>query len=308
MSKRYQPSSVKSVTFSTILMPGSTKRNEEIIAVGKPPNGKKSRGKQKEKIINPSFIDASNNCVDEFWENILHDMAYNKCPSLFSIRDNKLIYRSRNKIESITLTELTNPDDLADQVIKFLKTYGRIKSQMDLDIEEQQMRDILAKQESKVVNPLANESSRNFHVHSYATTVVNRYGLNENQWNQLVSKINMTYFVGLIDKSDFIFDQGQLIHVNGIIWNNSTNQFDIDPSRFHSHSKSQPHLKPLSFHVKEENNRGFNFDRNWQNISEVLTDYANKQNSNEFSSTNEFNSTNKFNSTNELSPVLIKII
>lgn len=281
MSKRYQPTSVKSVTFSTILIAGSNKVADDVVLVGKAPRSKKGKSKQPDKIQHPEFIEASKDYCDEFWESILIEMAYNKCPSFFAIKDNKLIYRYRNKIESMDITEFTTPIELSDKVIHFLKVHGRLKSHLDLENEEQQMREILAVQENKIINPLSNDSSRTFHIHSYVNMISNRYGLNKDQWNQLVCKINMTYFVGLIDKSDFIFNDGQLIHVNGIIWNNTINQFDIDPIRFHSHSKTNQSIKPLTCDTKNDNNKGFNFDRNWQNIAEVLSSYSNKQINNE---------------------------
>lgn len=243
--------------------------------------GAKEKSKKKtkhviQKLHYPLFLEAAKTISDIYWVNILTDMAYNKCCDCFSLRYDKLIYRQRTKIEILMLAH--DPGKLAVDIITFIKKYGLILSPDD---KEERRKALMAKiqdSDKKRNHPLNSDKSRLFHISNYIKDLCLKYNLSLYQSEQLKSLINLSYFTGILTKSDFKFNGNNLISIDGIIYNNKTNNFCIHPdylARINVKSKSLPVMEDLK--DCDENNyfgHGINLDDCLIDLSDRVNRYV----------------------------------
>jgi hypothetical protein len=85
--------------------------------------------KIKRVVIFPLFLRTSELCKDEFWKQLLEDMAYGKHPKNIFVSNNSIIV---GKNKATISYEGMNENDVIDKIIPFLQTYTSIYSCSDM--------------------------------------------------------------------------------------------------------------------------------------------------------------------------------
>lgn len=87
--------------------------------------------KLKRNLIFPFFLKCTEYCKDEFWKQVLEDMAYGKPPKNILVYDKNLVLNIGKKKESFSFENL-NEKEFIEQVIPFLQNHISLYSSSDV--------------------------------------------------------------------------------------------------------------------------------------------------------------------------------
>lgn len=179
---------------------------------------KKTKGKQRIKksdiIHYPEFEMASQNTTDEYWKGILLSCAKKKLPRGFSY-DRPNLYHQANNVYIVL------PDDinaLTMTAIYFFQENGKLYSEADQErrkrIDEEAILVDLANKGQKWSTVAKSKNRRAMHIRDYVENIYSH--LTQEVRNELFTQINVGFETGFINKDHISFEDGQVVHVDGL--------------------------------------------------------------------------------------------
>lgn len=167
----------------------------------------------KKNIQFPIFIEAAKLCDDDYWKQIISDMAYGKLPksTFLSLYDNVyssykqpiLIYKGNGSNIRITIKS-TEPLQLKEEIIKILKTYGNLSSEMDNKNKLMSLYNALNldKKKKKTKNDYISIKLNNYINNTFDSNVLRK---------KYLDMIIFLNFMGYIKPEDYVYDTNEEI-------------------------------------------------------------------------------------------------
>ena len=189
----------------------------------------RGRGKIKksETITYPEFEQCSQYVDDQYWKDILHQCARKKFPRGFTYQEGYLKHRTSNI--SILL-----PDDLmarTQTAIYFFQENGKMYSRRDQALRQSQIENIIIQQLTDAAldwrKVATSKNRRASHIKDY---VDRNYGqLPLKIRNELITQIGAGFESKYITKEHVQFENGQILHIDGITANENEVSFTRAP-------------------------------------------------------------------------------
>lgn len=219
VSNKYSAASVKTISLRT--------NKDDIIST--------KVVKTKIKIKYQKIADAANLCDDPTWKQIILDMACGKCPTKFSIRENKhtqyldlqLIFKG--KIKNITIKlPLYDLVLLKDCIINFVKEHSIIESAIDKQHNEEKIQQVIA-EVAQANNVKYAKQNKPYKI----STFVHNLNITKEDKIKLFNLIQTGIHLKYLNNDDFQCDEaGNIISMKGILYDQITGRFVIDQQRF----------------------------------------------------------------------------
>ena len=177
----------------------------------------KTRGKVKktETIHHPTFEAASKSMHDdEYWGEILHNCARKKFPRGFTFADGILKHRTNN----ISIMLPDDPYHLAQTAICFFQENGKLYSKKDIEIRKRRDEDSILLQLVNASNSWTCISRSKNRRSTYVRDYVERKYANYSQTirDEIYTQINVGFETKYITKDHVIFENGQVIFIEGV--------------------------------------------------------------------------------------------
>lgn len=247
-----------------ILIMSEDSNGEPPTPISLTPKTKSVKPKKKGKIIYPIFLEACEFVDDEYWYEVLQNIAYGKFLTSFTIRDNKFYYRVQNEYFNIG----TNPEELADTTINFIRTKANVNSLRDQIKQKESNMVFLSNLESKTINPLTNKNNRQDLFYAYAYDIIDRMNLDRNLVHQLVGILNLAYFSNILSKNDIEIIDNKITNIKHLCWNPDKNMFFINPEQINKclNKKTKNNYNIIPQVSNSNNNRGVNINQCWEEV------------------------------------------
>jgi hypothetical protein len=176
----------------------------------------KARGKVKkvEIIHYPQFELASQMMDDQYWRVILHNCAKKKFPRGFTFSDGVLKHRTNN----ISIVLPDDPNYLAQTAIYFFQENGKLYSKRDQEIRKKRDEDLILSQLANASNSWTCISRSKNRRATYIRDYVERKfsSLPQKIRDEIYTQINVSFEIKYITKDHVIFENGQLLFIDGI--------------------------------------------------------------------------------------------
>lgn len=188
-----------------------------------------------EDLIYPSLLEGTDLVEDSEWADILYDSAYGKLPPGFVVRNDGISYSFGGKKQS--LLPSMDPKEAADETIKFFRTAGGIKTNMDVEFEQKVLIDARNKQDEEYRSLSwikLKGGAKNKAVSCFADKLVERMKLPRHEQSNLETIINVGLNSGAIRDHDIIFAQGEITEIKSL---------SFDGQRFNLTSEAKSRTK-----------------------------------------------------------------
>lgn len=219
-----------------------------VAALNAPESTSKSRGRTKksELISHPEFEEAAQYTDDQFWADILRRCARKKFPRGFSYAAGQLKYRP----SEIAIVLPDDPQARALTMIYFFQENGKLYSKRDQEQRRAQ------EEEADIARVTTNSSSwkcitysknrRATHVSDY---VERKYQhLPRSIRDELYTQIEVGFDTKFITKDHVQFENGLILHIDGLDANDNAVFFTRPIQERHLSSSSHPELPKDEVH------------------------------------------------------------
>jgi len=206
------------------------KNNESHIEKKSTKNVNKVRNAAKNKrvIEYQIFEEIMKNQVDPYWISFFDDCATGKLPRGFKLVNNILYFRFKSK----TLEVLVPEEPLEAEVIikKFIFEYAGIISPKDLNEKREA-------EENKIIssygnelnwNNIKNEREQSILISSFVEKISESFNLTKESSQNLTQIIKLSIFSGYLTSDNIIFENGNIIEIIGLEYNENDNKFLIN--------------------------------------------------------------------------------
>nr|QBK93792.1 MAG: uncharacterized protein LCPAC406_01060 [Pithovirus LCPAC406] len=189
----------------------------------------KSKKKKKKVIIHPLFQECETIVEDPFWKEMFIKMSMNKLPKGFRITDNKLVCHDRTKSQYIPL--IGSISEIAAKCMQFLREKANILSQIDKsEIRDSYLSIHKEVNKSRSWNQIRlKPGEKRAAIIQFASEKASEHNLSNNQFDDLLTLINLNLYLGRLDNDDIDYQEGCIIKIKGIIIEN--NKFILDERR-----------------------------------------------------------------------------
>jgi hypothetical protein len=184
-------------------------------------------------ILHPLFAQLASVVEDPFWQEVFTNASYNVFPRKFKFVTGVMSYQiARTKVESLEIPTEIEPTEIVGIVQNFMKTNGGIMSELDtLEITEKISR-VASEQvipESDSWAAIKSNNQRSVLITKFVNdTMGPKYALNSEQRRGLEATINLGISAGLIGTHNIVVVSGQIVTINGLLYNSKTRRFYLD--------------------------------------------------------------------------------
>ena len=183
------------------------------------------KGKKAPPIKYPQFLRMAKSLEDDYWRQIFEQMAVNKCPRGFTLRDGALNHRRGQKINNIPI----DGESVSD-IIDFYKNMAGLRSKMDLEREQAEIEEQLANMGSLEDCTWASikkkKKVRDLLLSSFYRDLSKTMNLNSAEKNHLISLVNLGIMKGYLN--DIVMDHGRIVEIGGLRFDSGSRSFSLD--------------------------------------------------------------------------------
>jgi len=199
--------------------------NEPIVQA--PQRSRKTRGTKE--IVNKIFADCAAVTQDPFWVDKFNNAAMGKLPNKFNFHDGILTYKKGAKHNSIEVPN--NPYEASHACMEFFRSNGGIFSPIDEQhsLELQYMRAHAVLNQQQLTWADANKKVQECLLSYYVTDMKNIMGLTNTELEQLRQTIRLGIANKYFGKHNIRVENNRIHSIAGLLWNNDTRTFYINP-------------------------------------------------------------------------------
>lgn len=216
--------------------------NEPVVQA--PQRTRKARGVKE--VVHKIFADCATVIQDPFWIDKFNNAAIGKFPHKFSFHDGVLMYRKGAKCHTIDISN--NPYEAAHACMEFFRANGGIFSPMDeqnsLELQYSRAHAVLTQQQLSWGD--ANKKVQECMLSHYVVTMKNIMELSDSEVEQLRQTIKLGIANKYFGRHNIQVDNNRIHSIGGLLWNNETRMFYINPemkpnsTRSYSRKKDGP--------------------------------------------------------------------
>lgn len=194
---------------------GQSWMSSPIVAATK---SKAKKAKAPPPVIHPFFLDLQALSDDELWKSIFGSMAIGRFPKGYMFRDNSISFKRRTKTFRLDL-DLTLPHS---EIIQQIQNFYRNTSGLQSDGDMQKTQTVSQSVEDVDTWRHISRPQRMYLIRDY----VRREAETRAQRDELLTMINLGVYLGYLNLDDFEYSDGQLQHVNGLVYRDQKYEFD----------------------------------------------------------------------------------
>lgn len=201
-----------------------------------PQRTRKTRGTKE--IVHKIFAECAKVIQDSFWIEKFNIAATGKFPRGFSYHDGQLSYKKGAKNHSIEISG--NPYETAYACIEFFHTHGGIFSPIDeqssLQLQYERSQAVLTQKQLTWAD--ANKKIQECILSYYVITMKSTMGLTDLEVEQLRQTIKLGISNKYFGKHNIRIENNHIHSIDGLLWNNETRIFYINPQLQPSSTRS----------------------------------------------------------------------
>jgi hypothetical protein len=193
---------------------------------------KNKKQKNKKKIIYPIFLELATVTNDIYWTKKFNIWATGKIPKFFQAVGNEISYIKNNTIIASCLLD-NDVNTNMKNCVQFFKTYGGFFSKNDekeIDEDEELSSDItsdITEPECKTWSQ-SDKKSQELMLKKYSNDLTEMMKLSHRESNLLLQTLRLAVSAKNFNKNNMILDQGKIIDIKGLLYDNNTKLFKID--------------------------------------------------------------------------------
>lgn len=172
-------------------------------------NKKTTQKKEKPsvKIVNPIFEQAAQLAEDPFWKKELENASQGKFPRGFMYRDGIISYKKGSKITQEKVPQ-ENALTALYTVVRFFQERGNIRSRKDKEEEDRIKREQEESSEKEIETwrDIRKENIKEQYLNDYVDRIGDRYALDGDSRDSLLSLIHFGIHLGYISADDIILN------------------------------------------------------------------------------------------------------
>lgn len=196
---------------------------------------KKRKTVKKEKpIVYPVFEQCAYITDDPYWKTIFNQCARGRFPRYFYYKNGLITWRKGNKIDRVLISESKTSEDAYD-VYNISTDFFRLKAGMYSDIDRQRMKEEEEKRISERVLKdftwanIKKSKIKELLITEYVEMLSNDYSLSQQEKIELITTIKTGFTLKWL--KDVEMEEGRIVAISGLDWNENTECFEIDPSK-----------------------------------------------------------------------------
>ena len=213
--------------------------NEPIVQA--PQRARKTRGVKE--VIHKIFSDCAAATQDPFWVDKFNTAAIGKFPHKFSFHDGVLTYRKGAKCENLEVS--CNPYEAAPACMEFFRGHGGIFSPIDeqnsLELQYARAHAVLTQQQ--LIWADANKKVQDSMLSYYVMDMKTLMTLSDSEVEQLRQTIRLGIANKYFGKHNIRVENNRIFSIDGLLWNNQTRVFYINPELKPSTTRSYSRKK-----------------------------------------------------------------
>lgn len=181
-------------------------------------------------VMHKIFLDCAAVITYPFWVDKFNKASTGKFPFKFSYSDGCLVYKKGAK--SHVLEVSNNPREAAYACMDFFRAHGGLFSPQDEknSMEQQQQRALNDQPLQQITWATSNNKIQECLISNYVTHMKDVMKLTPNE----VSRLEQTIRLGVINKyfgkTNIIIEHNKIYSINGLLWDNQSRNFFIDPN------------------------------------------------------------------------------
>lgn len=175
------------------------------------------------------FVECANVTQDQFWVEKFINGSIGKFPSKFSFHDGLLSYRKGSKCNTLEVSN--NPYEASQACMEFFRSNGGIFSPIDEQnsLELQYTRSHMALTQQQLTWGDANKKEQEGMLSYYITDMKEIMRLSDSESEQLRQTIRLGVVNKFFGKHNVTVENNRIQSIGGLLWNNETRKFYIDP-------------------------------------------------------------------------------
>jgi len=199
--------------------------NEPVVQ--SPVRTRKSRGAKE--VVHKIFAECALITQDPFWADKFNNASIGKFPPKFNFHDGIITYRKGAKCHTLEVSN--NPYEATSACTEFLRSNGGIFSPLDeqnsLELQYTRAHAVLTQQ--KLTWADANKKVQDCMLSYYVTDMKSLMGLRDSELEQLRQTIRLGIGNKYFGKHNIRVENNRIHSINGLLWNNETREFYINP-------------------------------------------------------------------------------
>ncbi len=226
----------------------------------------------------PFFLECGECIKDDFWKSVFTDAAQGKWPRNFSYINNQIVWKKNRGKGVITLVVPDNPAEAMSKIKNFLKNYGGIRSKLDLHREQEEKTNSLDQNElliNKSWSGITKKTTKKYLLNEFCRNIAQQFSITVYEYRQLITVVNQSLMSGRLTNKDVRFNNGIIISINGLLFNNNLNIFFIDTRRKRKKiakfnpTTNQDLLNPL-LNSPSDTGKCFSFLQHWADVIKAI--------------------------------------
>lgn len=207
--------------------------------------------KLKRNLIFPFFLKCTEQCKDDFWKQVLEDMAYGKPPKNILVYDKNLVLNIGKKKESFCFENL-NEKQFIDQVIPFLQNNISLYSSTDVK-KRQSIIEHMKKEKEKIKKSKWTQIRKNNPKKIFLLRFVHEkkqeFDLSWSTCTKLYKELfDVLFNQGMSKRVDF--EDGKIVSVEGLEFFDKTYSFQKLDEQINKSNKTSKKLSKWEAYTK----------------------------------------------------------
>lgn len=189
----------------------------------------KSRRRNTElKIVHELFLKASEETTDPYWKSIFIDCSKDRFPRFFSYRNLMLIFRKKNKLERIVISDF--PSESFTQCTEFFKKHAGLMSKIDIElfIKDEHYKNSL-KTEDITWKSIKTAKVKDILVTDYVNSIAKNENFDIIKKNDLMTTVKRGIMLKHFKPENIILENGKISSIGGLLYDKDADEYYIDP-------------------------------------------------------------------------------
>jgi len=175
------------------------------------------------------FVDYADNIADPYWKNIFQMMARGGLPTNFYIDNNGTIIQYRSGTKAPKILSIPPTNDAPSKIIAFFNKHGGMESELDNKTQKTKVKQSNPQSWKEISKCDKLKSLDKFYI--FLKSIMK---LNELEFQNLKYVINLGVLKGYFDNKNIIVENGNIVKIDGLLFDNTEREFCIDSSLYKS--------------------------------------------------------------------------